>query len=109
MRAKTGGKFDKNSVREIQKAAKKLRSGETTVDELTKDMEYYDYYLEAYTAVLGGMVGEFALSEETEETWHHYYGLKAFPLLRQDLTTATMMTLVLPAVMVIEGPIWGTI
>lgn len=73
--AKTGGKFDKNSVREIQKVAKKLQDGETTMDELTEEMEYYDYYLEAYTAVLGGMVGEFDLQEET---WHHYYGLKAF-------------------------------
>lgn len=97
--AKNGGKFDKNSVREIRKAAEKLRNGETTMEELTEDMEYYDYYLEAYTAVLGGMVGEFALSEaagkaaeaaeeETEaseaskeeaaQTWHRYYGLKAF-------------------------------
>ena len=27
-----------------------------TMDDLTKDMKYYDYYLEAYSAVLGGMV-----------------------------------------------------
>lgn len=98
--AKNGGKFDKNSVREIRKATEKLRNEETTMEELTEDMEYYDYYLEAYTAVLGGMVGEFALSEaaeaaeeeteteaaeaaeaaeeETAQTWHRYYGLKAF-------------------------------
>lgn len=81
--AKNGGKFDKNSVREIRKAAEKLRNEETTMEELTEDMEYYDYYLEAYTAVLGGMVGEFALSEaegklEDAQTWHRYYGLKAF-------------------------------
>lgn len=74
--AKTGGKFDKNCVREIQKAAKKLRDGETTMQEMTEDMEYYDYYLEAYTAVLGGMVGEFSMKEDN--TWHRYYGLKAF-------------------------------
>ena len=89
--AKNGGKFDKNSVREIQKAAQKLRDKETTMEALTQDMEYYDYYLEAYTAVLGGMVGEFALSEKADkvqeiqsvqetgkQTWHRYYGLKAF-------------------------------
>ena len=29
------------------------------MEELTKDMNYYHYYLEAYTAVLGGMVGTF--------------------------------------------------
>lgn len=70
--AKTGGKFDKNSVRQIEAAAEKLKSGESTMEELTRDMDYYDYYLEAYTAVLGGMVGEFTLGGT------HYYGLKAF-------------------------------
>ena len=74
--SKTGGKFDKNSVRKINEAAEKLGSGETTMEEMTKDMEYYDYYLEAYTAVLGGMVGEFSLKED--EQWNRYYGLKAF-------------------------------
>ena len=53
-----------------------MSEGETTMEELTKDMEYYDYYLEAYTAVLGGMVGEFSLREENQ--WNRYYGLKAF-------------------------------
>lgn len=74
--AKNGGKFDKNSVREIQKTAEKLQEGTTTIEKLTEDMEYYDYYLEAYTAVLDGMVGEFSLMEEG--SWHRYYGLKAF-------------------------------
>lgn len=70
--AKTGGKFDKGSVQKIQEAAEKLKDGEHTMAELTKDMEYYDYYLEAYTAVLGGMMGEFTLDGR------HVYGLKAF-------------------------------
>lgn len=70
--AKTGGKFDKGSVRKIQEAAEKLKDGKHTMAELTKDMEYYEYYLEAYTAVLGGMMGEFTLDGR------HVYGLKAF-------------------------------
>lgn len=70
--AKTGGKFDKNSVKRIGETAEKLRDGETTMEKLTKDMEYYDYYLEAYTAVFGGMVGEFTLDGK------RVYGLKAF-------------------------------
>lgn len=74
--AKTGGKFDKNSVSKINEVAQKLQNGETTMEELTEDMEYYDYYLEAYTAVLGGMVGEFSMKEG--EQWQSYYGLKAF-------------------------------
>lgn len=75
--AKHGGKFDKNSVREIQKVAKELQSKESTMEQMTKDMEYYDYYLEAYTAVLGGMVGEFSLEGE-DGSMTTYYGLKAF-------------------------------
>ena len=75
--AKHGGKFDKNSVREIQKVAKELQGKESTMEQLTKDMEYYDYYLEAYTAVLGGMVGEFSMEGE-DGSMTSYYGLKAF-------------------------------
>lgn len=70
--AKTGGQFDRNSVRTIEEAAEKLKGGEHTMAELTEGMEYYDYYLEAYTAVLGGMMGEFTLDGK------HVYGLKAF-------------------------------
>lgn len=70
--ARTGGSFDSNSARKIRETGEKLKNGETTMEKLTKDMKYYDYYLEAYTAVLGGMVGEFTLDGK------HYYGLKAY-------------------------------
>ncbi|MCH5249863.1 MAG: M23 family metallopeptidase [Lachnospiraceae bacterium] len=80
--ARHGGKFDKKSVSEIEGIAKKLRAGETTMEELTKDMEYYDYYKEAYGAVLGGMVGEFSIEVKADDDggkeWKDYYGLKAF-------------------------------
>ena len=33
---------------------------------LTQDLKYYSYYLEAYEAVLGGMVGEFELDGEMQ-------------------------------------------
>ena len=74
--ARTGGKFDGGSVKIINEAAQKIADGETTLEELTDGMEYYDYYLEAYGAVLGGMVGEFSMKEENQ--WKRYYGLKAF-------------------------------
>ena len=77
-----GGKFDKKSVARLEEAAGKLQSGETTIEKLTQDMEYYDYYKEAYDAVLGGMVGEFSMEvpkENSEEKeWRDFYGLKAF-------------------------------
>lgn len=70
--ARTGGSFDKNSARKIRETGEKLKNGESSMEKLTEDMKYYNYYLEAYTAVLGGMVGEFTLDGK------RYYGLKAF-------------------------------
>ncbi|MCM1135677.1 MAG: M23 family metallopeptidase [Clostridium sp.] len=79
--AKKGGTFGKNSTALIQKLASELSSGETTMEKLTKDMKYYDYYYEAYKAVLGGMVGEYEIEQEDENGqthWKKVYGLKAF-------------------------------
>lgn len=76
-----GGAFGKSAVSEIHKAADRLSSGETTIEELTKDMEYYSYYHEAYEAVLGGMVGEYKIQQADEnglKRWKTVYGLKAF-------------------------------
>ena len=79
--ARTGGKFDKKSLSIIRKLSTELSDGSTTLEELTKDMDYYDYYLEAYEAVLGGMVGEYEIETETEDgtrIWESRYGLKSF-------------------------------
>ena len=79
--AKSGGSFEKGSVSRIEKLASELSSGETTMEELTKDMDYYEYYYEAYEAVLGGMVGEYEIEQEDDKggkSWKKVYGLKAF-------------------------------
>lgn len=79
--AKKGGSFGKDSISLIQKLAAELSSGETTMEELTKDMKYYNYYHEAYNAVLGGMVGEYEIEQENDsgqKVWKKVYGLKAF-------------------------------
>ncbi len=57
--AKTGGEFGKDALKTIDKAAEKLSEGEATMEELTEDLKYYDYYREAYDAVIGGLVGEY--------------------------------------------------
>lgn len=54
-----GGDFSKYKDKDLTALAEKLKSGETTMEALTKDMKYYSYYLEAYTAVLGGFVGDY--------------------------------------------------
>ncbi len=79
--AREGGDFGKSSLARIEKLAKTLSSQESTLQELTIDMEYYDYYYEAYEAVLGGMVGEYEIEQEDEKggkIWKSVYGLKAF-------------------------------
>ena len=84
--AGNGGEFSKGSVAELQKAAKRVKEEQITLEEMAKDREYYDYYEEAYRAVLGGMVGEFSIQckgEKGELVWKNYYGLKAFSPIAQ--------------------------
>lgn len=81
--AKYGGNFSKYKEKDMNTLVEKLRSKEETMTTLTKDMKHYNYFLEAYTAVLGGFVGEYEIqvpSEENpeEKVWVHKYGLKAF-------------------------------
>ena len=79
--AKTGGNVDKKACKYIDTAAEELMGKETTIKTLTRDMEYYPYYLQAYSAVLDGFVGEYEaeLADETGgTTWEKRYGLKAF-------------------------------
>ena len=70
---RTGGKCGIQSVR---KAAADLK-GDRSAQELLGDFsKYYDYYHEAYTAVLGGFLGSYAI--EKDGVWIPRYGLKAF-------------------------------
>lgn len=79
--ARTGGEFEKKALEILQKAAKQLSVGEATIEDLTKDMKYYSYYLEAYTAVLGGLVGEYeaeVTDENGNKSFQKKYGLKGY-------------------------------
>ncbi len=81
--AKYGGDFSRFKEKNMSELANKLISKEKTMDELTKDMKYYEYYLEAYSAVLGGMVGEYKIEVKDEtapggKLMEEKYGLKAF-------------------------------
>ena len=95
--AKYGGDFSRYQKKDLDSLADTLTNGSSTIDNLTESMKYYPYYLEAYGAVLGGMVGEFEAeipasrapgyllpqdgdgSESKPKTvWARQYGLKAF-------------------------------
>lgn len=68
--AKYGGDFKRYKSSDIDTFVKKLQT--SNIDELTENMKYYKYYLEAYTAVLGGLVGKY--QEDGEEK----YGLVGY-------------------------------
>lgn len=83
--SENGGDFSSYKSSDMEKLATDLRENKVIMEEAMKEKKYYSYYLEAYTAVLGGMVGEYEVGTKTtgsagEEKiiWEKKYGLKAF-------------------------------
>ncbi|MHC1723759.1 MAG: M23 family metallopeptidase [Aminipila sp.] len=79
--AKNGNNFKGYKDKQLDEIAEKIRQGQT-MEELTKDMKYYNYYYEAYSAVLSGFVGAYEIEvtneDGREKHWEQRYGLKAF-------------------------------
>lgn len=78
-----GGEFRSYKKSDMNKLVERLQNKEETMTSITADMKYYTYYLEAYTAVLGGLVGEYEIEQKKDDTseelvWVKKYGLKAF-------------------------------
>lgn len=76
--AVSGGEFGVDAVTDIRSFAEKLQKRETTVVETVKDMKYYHYYYQAYSAVLDGFVGEYEIQDTEGGPFVKKYGLKAF-------------------------------
>ena len=70
---RTGGKCDLSSVK---KAAAELEMDQSPEEILGGLYKYYGYYHGAYSAVLGGLLGSYAVNVDGE--WRYAYGLKAF-------------------------------
>lgn len=70
---RTGGKCGLSAVKKAVSDLKKDPSPEELLGDLYR---YYTYYREAYTAVLGGLVGSYAIEKDGQ--WVPAYGLKAF-------------------------------
>ena len=64
--ARYGGDFGRYRETDLTALCDRLTNGES-MEELTQGMKYYPYYLEAYTAVLGGMVGEYEIQVDADE------------------------------------------
>ena len=70
---RTGGKCPLSAVKKAVKALQEDQSPEELLGDLHK---YYDYYHQVFSAVLGGMVGSYAIEKDGQ--WIATYGLKAF-------------------------------
>lgn len=74
--ARGSGNFKNYKSSDLTKITTQINEGKT-VTELSKDLKYFEYYKEAYSAVLGGFVGEYEI-ERDDGTYEKKYGLKAF-------------------------------
>jgi murein DD-endopeptidase MepM/ murein hydrolase activator NlpD len=70
---RTGGKCGLASVK---KAVNDLKGNKPPEELLGNLYKYYSYYHESYTAVLGGLLGNYSI--EIDGQWKSAYGLKAF-------------------------------
>lgn len=80
---KYGGDFKKYSSKDLSRLIELSIEKEQTVEELGKELKHFSYYQEAYSAILGGFVGEYEIQIPKEENseekvWVKKYGLKGF-------------------------------
>ncbi len=77
---KNGGNFKNFSQNDLNKLIEQLKSGKTMTD-ITKNIKYYNYYYEAYSAVLSEFIGNYSVKTEAEDGTTYFenkYGIKAF-------------------------------
>ena len=72
-----GGEFGSKAAGYIDEISEQLSAGKVTIEDLENKYQYFSYYYEAYSAVLGGMVGEYEIEDE-DGKMQKKYGLKAF-------------------------------
>ena len=77
---KNGGDFKKFKQTDLDDLIKKIKNGQT-IEELTQNMKYYNYYFESYSAVLSGFIGDYKIettNEDGQKIVTEKYGIKAF-------------------------------
>ena len=78
--AKYGGDFEQFKQKDLDDIVERLKNGEN-IDEITKDMKLYSYYIEAYTAILKEFIGNYqieTIDENKNRVYKEKYGIKAF-------------------------------
>ena len=77
---KNGGNFKNFKQNDLDKLIEQLKSGKSMQD-MTQNMKYYNYYFNAYSAVLGGFIGNYSIEDSSDDgttNFENRYGLKAF-------------------------------
>lgn len=77
---KCGGDFDNFKKSDLDKLVEKLQNGET-MEDITKDLKYYNYYYEAYCAILSNFIGNYSIETKDENGKTFFtekYGIKVF-------------------------------
>ena len=78
--SKYGGNFKSFKQKDLDNVVEKLKQGQK-MQEITKDMKLYNYYIEAYTAILEQFIGEYQIEkikEDGSKIYENKYGIKAF-------------------------------
>ena len=77
---KNGNNFKHFKQSDLDALTDALKSGKT-MEELTQNMKYYDYYYRSFSAVLRGFIGNYQIetpSKNGSSIWETQYGLKTF-------------------------------
>ncbi|MCL2083365.1 MAG: polysaccharide deacetylase family protein [Oscillospiraceae bacterium] len=78
--ARYGGNWKSHKAEDLNSLVNEMKSGKT-ISELCENAANYSYYKKAYTAVLGGLVGEYQEGNSTPDgkvEWVTRYGLRAY-------------------------------
>ena len=77
---KNGGDFKNFKPKDLDDLVNRLNDGQS-IDDLTQNMKFYDYYYESYNAILGEFIGNYSIekiAEDGSKVFEEKYGLKAF-------------------------------
>lgn len=77
---KNGGNFKNFKQSDLDTLVEKIKE-DGDISNLTKDLKFYDYYLESYSAILNEFIGKYSietLNEDGSKCFQEKYGIKAF-------------------------------
>jgi len=85
---KNGGNFKHFKKQDLDNLVAEIKNGQT-IEDLTQNLKFYDYYYESYLAVLGGFIGNYSMEEKQEDgskIHQEKYGLKAYLPIAKNYT-----------------------